>query len=60
MIDKPTPPREPIRLPQNARDTTAEHVGTTIGIVGGTAPAKAQQPDARTPGDPVPLRPAPR
>jgi hypothetical protein len=39
MIDKPapTPPREPLRLPANFRDLTAEKIGTVIGIVRGTA-----------------------
>jgi hypothetical protein len=39
MTDKPapTPPREPLRLPPNCRDVTAEKAGTVIGIVGATA-----------------------
>jgi hypothetical protein len=42
MTDKPTPPpREPLRLPPNGRDVTAEKIGTVIGITGATA---AEQP----------------
>jgi hypothetical protein len=43
--DKPasTPPREPLVLPANCRDVTAEKIGTVIGIVGATA-AKATKP----------------
>jgi hypothetical protein len=59
MSDK-LAPKPPLVWPPNARDTTAEHAGTVIGIVGATAPAKAQQPDDRTPRDPIPLQPAPR
>jgi hypothetical protein len=45
MTDKPasTPPREPLRLPPNGRDVTAEKIGTVIGIIGATA-AKATKP----------------
>ena len=41
MTDKPapTPPREPLRLPANCRDVTAEKIGTVIGIVGAMAAA---------------------
>ena len=41
--DEVTPPREPLRLPPNFRDVTAEKIGTVIGIVGATA-AKATKP----------------
>jgi hypothetical protein len=36
MTDKPAPtlPREPLALPSNGRDVTAEKVGTVIAIVG--------------------------
>jgi hypothetical protein len=34
------PPRQPLVLPPNFRDTTAEHVGTIIGIVGAPKPPK--------------------
>jgi hypothetical protein len=40
----PTPPRAPLVFPPNGRDVTAERVGTVIGIVGATAPAKATKP----------------
>jgi hypothetical protein len=45
MTDKPapTPPREPLVLPPNFRDRTAEKIGTVIGIIGATA-AKATKP----------------
>ena len=45
MTDKPapTPPREPLVLPPNFVDKTAEKAGTVIGIVGATA-AKATKP----------------
>src|SRR6516165_1840153 len=46
----PHRPRKPIRLPPNARDVTAEHLGTVFGLVGATASAKAHQPHDRTPG----------
>jgi hypothetical protein len=38
MTDKPapTPPREPLRLPPNFRDVTAEKIGTVMGVVGAT------------------------
>jgi hypothetical protein len=39
-----TSPREPLRLPPNFVDRTAERVGTVTGIVGATAPAKANKP----------------
>jgi hypothetical protein len=38
-----TRPCEPLRLPPNFRDVTAEKIGTVIGIVGATA-AKATKP----------------
>jgi hypothetical protein len=46
MTDKPTPtsPRQPLRLPPNCRDVTAEKIGTVIGIIGATAAAKATKP----------------
>jgi hypothetical protein len=39
MTDNPatTPPREPLVLPPNFRDVTAERVGTVTGIIGATA-----------------------
>jgi hypothetical protein len=45
LTDKPapTPPRQPLRLPANFRDMTAEKIGTVIGIVGATA-ATATKP----------------
>jgi len=43
MTDPPAPPpRQPLQLPPNFRDVTAEKVGTVIGIVGATA-AKADE-----------------
>jgi hypothetical protein len=46
MTEKPTPTpaREPLRLPANCRDVTAEKIGTVIGITGATAAAKAMKP----------------
>jgi hypothetical protein len=47
MTDRPepaAPPREPLVLPPNFRDVTAEKVGTFIGIVGATAAAKGTKP----------------
>jgi hypothetical protein len=38
----PTPRREPLVLRANFRDVTAERIGTVIGIVGATAPAKGK------------------
>ena len=38
-----SPPREPLRLPPNSAQVTAEKIGTVIGIVGATA-AKATKP----------------
>jgi hypothetical protein len=48
MTDKPTPtpPREPLRLPPNGRDVTAEKIGTVIGIVGATAAKPGAQASA--------------
>jgi hypothetical protein len=47
MTDRPKPeptlPRQPLVLPSNFRDVTAERVGTVIGIIGATA-AKATKP----------------
>jgi hypothetical protein len=45
MTDKPTQchPRQPLVLPPNFRDVTAEKIGTVIGIIGATA-AKATKP----------------
>jgi hypothetical protein len=45
MSDKsnPVPPRQPLVLPPNFRDVTAEKIGTVIGIIGATA-AKATKP----------------
>jgi hypothetical protein len=45
MTDKPNPvpPRQPLVLPPNCRDVTAEKIGTVIGIVGATA-AKPTKP----------------
>jgi hypothetical protein len=36
----PVPPRQPLVLPPNFREVTAEKVGTVMGIVGATAAAK--------------------
>jgi Tfp pilus assembly ATPase PilU len=46
MTDKPapTPPRQPLVLPPNFRDVTAEKVGTVMGIVGATAAGKGTKP----------------
>jgi hypothetical protein len=41
--DGVTPPREPLRLPPNFRDVTAEKVGTAMGIVGATAAGKGTE-----------------
>jgi hypothetical protein len=43
-ISAPTPPRPPLVFPADWRDTTAEHSGTIIGIVGAGG---AQQPPKR-------------
>src|SRR5580704_12382990 len=42
MTDKPapTPPKQPLVLPPNGRDVTAEKIGTIVGIVGATAAGK--------------------
>jgi Tfp pilus assembly ATPase PilU len=42
MTDKPapTPPHEPLQLPSNFVDKTAEKIGTVIGIVGATGAGK--------------------
>jgi len=37
-----TPPRQPLVLPPNFRDVTAEKVGTVIAIVGAPKPPKAK------------------
>jgi hypothetical protein len=46
MTDKPafTPPRQPLVLPSNFRDVTAEHLGTVMAIVGATAAGKGTKP----------------
>ena len=46
MTDKPapTPPREPLRLPSNCIDRTAERIGTVVVIVGATAAGKGTKP----------------
>jgi hypothetical protein len=46
MTDKPapTPRREPLQWPPNARDVTAEKIGVITGIVGATALARATKP----------------
>jgi hypothetical protein len=46
MTDKPapTPPRQPLVLPSNFRDVTAERVGTMVAIVGATATGKGTKP----------------
>jgi hypothetical protein len=36
------PPRQPLQLPPNFRDVTAEKVGTVVAIVGATAAPKAK------------------
>jgi hypothetical protein len=42
VTDRPEPePREPLRLPPNCRDVTAEKIGTVIGIIGATGVGKA-------------------
>jgi hypothetical protein len=40
MTDKPNPasPRQPLQLPSNGRDVTAEKVGTVMAIVGAPKP----------------------
>jgi hypothetical protein len=38
---------EPLRLPPNCRDVTAERVGTIIGIIGATAAGKGRSQDDR-------------
>jgi hypothetical protein len=42
MTDKPNPvpPRQPLVLPPNFRDVTAERIGTVVAIVGATAAGK--------------------
>jgi hypothetical protein len=35
---------QPLRLPPNSRDVTAERVGTVIGIIGATAAGEATKP----------------
>jgi hypothetical protein len=37
---KPVPPRQPLPLPPNFRDVTAEKVGTVMAIVGAPKPPK--------------------
>jgi Tfp pilus assembly ATPase PilU len=46
MTDKPAPPPpcQPLVLPPNFRDVTAERVGTVIGIIGATAAGKGTKP----------------
>jgi Tfp pilus assembly ATPase PilU len=46
MADKsdPVPPRQPLVLPPNFRDVTAEKVGTVMAIVGVTAAGKGTKP----------------
>jgi hypothetical protein len=46
MTDKPapTPPRQPLRLPPNVVDKTAENIGTVIGIIGAMAAARGRKP----------------
>ena len=55
MTDKPAPtrPREPLVLPPNFHDVTAERVGTVVAIVGGTEAA-----EGRTEIGPGPAAPA--
>jgi hypothetical protein len=38
----PVPPRQPLALPPNFRDVTAEKVGTVVAIVGAVAAGKAK------------------
>jgi hypothetical protein len=49
MTDKkPEPtPRQPLVLPPNGRDVTAEKIGTVIGISGATAAAPKALPDRK-------------
>jgi Tfp pilus assembly ATPase PilU len=42
----PTPPRQPLVLPPNFRDVTAERIGTVIGIVGVTGAGKGDEGSA--------------
>ena len=35
-------PYRPIKVPERWKDTTAEHLGTTIAIIGGQRPGKAK------------------
>jgi hypothetical protein len=46
MTDNPSPPppREPLRLPSNCVDKTAERIGTITAIVGTTAAGKGTNP----------------
>jgi Tfp pilus assembly ATPase PilU len=40
--DNPVPPRQPLALPPNFRDVTAEKGSTVVVIVGATAAGKAK------------------
>ena len=62
MTDKPVPtlPREPLALPSNGRDVTAERLGTVMAIVGGTEAAEGQAeigPGPAAPASPRRFRP---
>jgi hypothetical protein len=48
LTDKPapTPPREPLRLPPNGRDVTAEQIGTVVGATAVGKATKARMTDA--------------
>jgi len=43
IVPRPEGGGQPLQLPPNCRDVTAEKIGTVIGIVGATA-AKATKP----------------
>jgi hypothetical protein len=52
MTDKPAtiPPREPLVLPPNFRDVTAERMGVITGILGAPKPEPTAPPSLRLPG----------
>jgi hypothetical protein len=54
----PTPPREPLVLPANGRDVTAEKAGTIFAFIGATSMMKAAA-NASTPAPSPAPSPAP-